>query len=232
MSLIRHLINAIIAAASITPRQSPSACSDGATIENLWLVERLNVTYTSDELVRPGNASWTITNTLTNTTERLSCTLRANYICELNGTPGDASFHIWLQINLDIATFTLNQSLPCRGETSSRSAYALGTAELYLICPTTGIKEDMSCHSDDDGTGFADGFITLLGPSARVRASRSLKGDTASGNTVSMKQRMNRWRHRFSDRGMEAWRGSSFGLSRGTTRTTPAMRPPLESLYE
>lgn len=41
-------------------RQSPPICSDGAIIKNLWLVEQLNVTYTSDELVKPGNASWTI----------------------------------------------------------------------------------------------------------------------------------------------------------------------------
>jgi hypothetical protein len=134
MMLISHLIKAVAAAgalqylvpvsarsatyrdtrASIASRHSAPACADGTTIENLWLVERLNVTYTSDELVHPGNASWSITNTLTNTTERINCTLRANYICELNGTPGDASFHIWLQINLDTATFTLNQTLPCR----------------------------------------------------------------------------------------------------------------------
>ncbi|KAK3304959.1 uncharacterized protein B0T15DRAFT_256332 [Chaetomium strumarium] len=182
MKLISYLIKALAAAgalqylvpvsarcaiyrdtrASIAPRQSPSACSDGTTIENLWLVERLNVTYTSDELVRPGNASWTVTNTLTNTTERISCTLRANYICELNGTPGDASFHIWLQINLDVATFTLNQTLPCGDRPPVRSAYALGTAELYLICPSRHADEDFSCYSDDDGTGFANGDVTLL----------------------------------------------------------------------
>lgn len=71
------------------------------------------MTYTADELVRPGNASFTISNKLTNTTERLHCALRANYICEIKSSEGDNSFGIWLQINLDVATFTLNQSLPC-----------------------------------------------------------------------------------------------------------------------
>jgi hypothetical protein len=95
------------------------ACADGDTIEDLWLVEQVNVTHTTDLLVEPGSASWTVTNTLTNITERLTCSLRANYICEMNGTPEDDSFHIWLQINLNIAVFTFNQSLPCGSETAS-----------------------------------------------------------------------------------------------------------------
>jgi hypothetical protein len=101
--------------ASTAVRETTPTCSDGAIIEKLWLVDQLNVTHTTDELVQPGSASWSLTNTLTNSTERLNCTLRANYICEMNGTPGDDSFHIWLQINLNLATFTLNQSLPCAG---------------------------------------------------------------------------------------------------------------------
>ena len=94
-------------------RQPQPVCSDGATIEKLWLVEQLNVTYTENELVRHGNASWTLTNNLAKTTEHISCTLRANYICELNGTPADAALHIWVQINLDVAMFSINQTIPC-----------------------------------------------------------------------------------------------------------------------
>ncbi|KAK4031592.1 hypothetical protein C8A01DRAFT_51380 [Parachaetomium inaequale] len=143
--------------ASTAVRETTPTCSDGATIENLWLVEQLNVTHTTDELVQPGSASWTLTNTLTNTTERLNCTLRANYICEMNGTPGDDSFHIWLQINLNLATFTLNQSLPCGSEAAPGSAYAIGTAEVYLVCGAGNI----SCYGDDDGGGSADGLVTV-----------------------------------------------------------------------
>ncbi len=106
--------------APVATRQSETVCSDGATIEKLWLVEHLNVTYTENELVRPGNASWTITNNLAKTTEHLSCALRANYICELNGTPGDAGLHIWVQINLDVAAFSMNQTIPCGSSGGSR----------------------------------------------------------------------------------------------------------------
>ncbi|SPQ27117.1 42ad1a92-c87c-4516-8d7d-6c71e4c7b4be [Thermothielavioides terrestris] len=142
--------------ALIAPPQTAPACSDGATIKNMWLVERLNVTYTGDERVQPGNASWTITNTLTNTTERLRCALRANYLCEFNGTLGNSSLHIWLQINLDVASFTLNQSLPCGSEAGTGSAYAVGTAQLYLICEDKTIVEGRSCYSNDDGSGELD----------------------------------------------------------------------------
>ncbi|KAK3906159.1 hypothetical protein C8A05DRAFT_12086 [Staphylotrichum tortipilum] len=145
--------------AAVAIRQSQVACSDGATVEKLWLVERLNVTYTENELVRHGNASWTIVNTLAKTTEHLSCALRANYICELNGTPGDPSLHIWVQINLDVATFSINQTITCGSEPTSRPASAIGTADLYLICPR--IDQDLSCYGDDDGGGYADGVVTL-----------------------------------------------------------------------
>jgi hypothetical protein len=103
----------------IAPQESVSGCSNGATIEDLWLVDHLNVTYTDNELVRPGNASWTITNNMTNASKRIDCVLRANYICELESTLGNESLHLWLQINLDVATFTINQSVACGSEAAS-----------------------------------------------------------------------------------------------------------------
>ncbi|KAK4139913.1 uncharacterized protein C8A04DRAFT_15399 [Dichotomopilus funicola] len=99
---------------SVVPRQQLSDCSDKTPIQGLWEVTHVNVTH--DQPERPGTASWSVLNTLTNTTEDLNCTLRANYICELDGTPEDDSFHIWLQINLNIAAFTLNQTLTCQDQ--------------------------------------------------------------------------------------------------------------------
>ncbi len=101
-------------------RQLPTVCSEGDTIKNLWRVEHLNVTYTTDELVRPGNASFSITTGTS--TQQLFCTLRANYVCEMKETPGDPGLYIWLQINLDVASFSLDQSLTC------------GTAPGYVSC--------------------------------------------------------------------------------------------------
>ncbi|KAK4150225.1 hypothetical protein C8A00DRAFT_46330 [Chaetomidium leptoderma] len=147
--------------ASVATRQTPSACSEGGTIESLWLVKQLNVTYANDLTVQPGNASWTITNTLTNTTKQIRCPLRANYICELDATLGESDLHIWLQINLDVARFSLNQSLPCGSEVASKSAYAVGNAELYLLCRDTAAEENLSCYGDDDAGVFANGLVTL-----------------------------------------------------------------------
>lgn len=96
---------------SVAPRQQILDCSNKTPIQGLWELTHVNVTH--DQPEQPGTASWSVLNTLTNTTEDLNCTLRANYICELDGTPEDDSFHIWLQINLNVAAFTLNQTLAC-----------------------------------------------------------------------------------------------------------------------
>jgi hypothetical protein len=41
---------------------------------------------------------------------------------------------------------------------SARSAYAIGTAEIYLVCGAGNI----SCYGDDDGGGSADGLVEVL----------------------------------------------------------------------
>lgn len=102
-----------------TTTQPSPVCSEGTILEDLWLVEQLNVTYSENPFAKPANASFTITHTLTNATERVDCSLRANYLCEIDGTSEDNALHIWLQINLDLATFTLNRSLDCGGEAGS-----------------------------------------------------------------------------------------------------------------
>jgi hypothetical protein len=80
---------------------------------NLWSVYGLNVTYTADETIKHGSATFTLMNTYTNHTECLNCSLRFNSICEFHGTPGDKGLQIWLQLNLELAYVTINQSMPC-----------------------------------------------------------------------------------------------------------------------
>ncbi|KXX82010.1 hypothetical protein MMYC01_201515 [Madurella mycetomatis] len=197
-------------------RQEPGpACSDGATIENLWLVKDLNVTYTSDELVRPGNATFTITNNLTNETERIHCALRANYVCDIRGTPGDDSLSIWLQINLDVARFTLNQSLACDNEPTSQSAYALGNTELYLVCLEEYIEEDMSCYGDDESGEYADGLVSLQ--------TNSLDATTPQISTADEARSL----HEVQDQHLQE-HPVSFPLPRGGRRTLPVMPVVLE----
>lgn len=117
-------------------RQRSSVCEYDATVPGLWLVDGLSVKYTNDEQAQPGNASWTLTNTLTNVTEHINCPLRLNYICDMNGTPKDSGLHIWLQINLNIAALSFNQTLPCGNETTAMYVCQL----LCCPCPETPIR--------------------------------------------------------------------------------------------
>ncbi|KAK4245101.1 hypothetical protein C7999DRAFT_16677 [Corynascus novoguineensis] len=142
----------------IPVRQISSVCEHGAIVPDLWLVDGLNVKYTNDEQAQPGNASWTLTNTLTNVTEHINCPLRLNYICDMNGTPKDSGLHIWLQINLNIAALSFNQTLPCGNETTAMSAYAIGNANVRLVCE----EENTSCSGSGDGGIFVDGSVSVV----------------------------------------------------------------------
>ncbi len=69
-----------------------------------WHVDAINVTYS------PGSASLVLSNSLTNKTEALTCPLTFNSVCQIMGTPNDETLQVVLQVNIDVATMTLNQS--------------------------------------------------------------------------------------------------------------------------
>jgi len=98
----------------------PDLCSDNSTVQGLWSVKELTVTYVPDLTKGSGTGAFTLTNTRTNFSEKLKCTLRANYLCDYQGTPGDPGLSIWLQLNLDIAYITINQSWSCGGSEHAR----------------------------------------------------------------------------------------------------------------
>ncbi|KAK4172415.1 hypothetical protein QBC36DRAFT_197051 [Triangularia setosa] len=131
----------------------------GDSQPGLWVVENLEVEYTGDEVLQRGNATFTLTNTNTKVTETLRCSLRANYICEFYGTPSDPDLDIWLQLNLNVASFTLNKTLPgCLGPEWG-DAWIVGQTELYLECPQDWTNK-MVCQ-DDGIEGVADGNVVL-----------------------------------------------------------------------
>lgn len=149
------------ASLTVDTRQTGQRCIAEDQIKTLWVVDKLNVHYTGDETVRPGNATFTLTHADKKVTEDIKCSLRANYVCEIYGTPADAQLHIWLQLNLNVGTFTLNRTLSdCLGE--GKNAYILGTAEMYLECPQQYIDEDEGMVCEDDGiAGPADGHVVV-----------------------------------------------------------------------
>ncbi|KAK3311901.1 hypothetical protein B0H66DRAFT_539017 [Apodospora peruviana] len=177
--------------ADTPPATSSDLCSDHATVNNLWAIKGLKVTYTPDETKKQGNATFILTNTRTKITEALSCPLRFNYICEFHGTPGDPGLSIWLQLNLQMAYITINQSWACGDDTAgavsaaryvhllptlpstglindgeSSTAFAVGTAEVTLVCPEDSGAEDedsLPCHGID-AEGYANGSVTVTAP--------------------------------------------------------------------
>ncbi|KAK0667083.1 hypothetical protein QBC41DRAFT_141945 [Cercophora samala] len=149
-------ISATPAPSHLSPRQQ--ICI-GDSQPGLWVVENLTVEYTGDEVLQRGNATFALTNTNTEVTETLRCSLRANYICEFYGTPSDPNLDIWLQLNLNVASFTLNKTLPgCLGPEWG-DAWIVGQTELYLECPQEWAGK-MVCQ-DDGIEGVADGNVVL-----------------------------------------------------------------------
>ncbi|KAK3990399.1 hypothetical protein QBC44DRAFT_239031 [Cladorrhinum sp. PSN332] len=148
-------------AGPVSSRQVDPGCTSEDTIPSLWVIDKLSVDYTDDETVRRGNATFTLTDNQKGTKENLRCELRANYVCDFQGTPGDKDLGIWLQLNLGVATFTLNKTLVgCAEGGSDRNAYVLGQTELYLECDGEYIEPGEGLYCVDDGIeGVANGSV-------------------------------------------------------------------------
>ncbi|KAK4210555.1 hypothetical protein QBC37DRAFT_254281, partial [Rhypophila decipiens] len=131
-------------------------CADSATVKDLWTVQGLKVTYASDLTRDSGKSTFKLTNTRTNFSEELSCSLRANYVCEYKGTPADPGLNIWMQLHIEKAYVTINQSYPCGAST----AYALGMAEVTLTCPDGFYEKGLACSGADE-EGSASGVVTV-----------------------------------------------------------------------
>lgn len=166
MARLSHLLTPVVAmftlANALPPnsvRQTqPDVCVDGAKIPNLWSVRDLLVIYSADDGQTPSNATFTISNTRTNTTETLHCNLRANYQCSFAGTPKDKTTNVWFQLNLR-AYFSFSQTQSCDGVT----AEVQGMAEMELHCKGDSLVEGMSCTGDAEPS-FASGLVAVSRP--------------------------------------------------------------------
>jgi hypothetical protein len=77
-----------------------------------WTISNLTATFGA-EVQTGGRCTWAFTDKLTNKTDTLTCSLRANSRCEVVGTPSNPSAHIYLQIAIDMAYWTVNQTWSC-----------------------------------------------------------------------------------------------------------------------
>jgi len=139
--------------------QGAAVCSEGTNIPNLWSFQSLVVDYTEDETVRQGNASFSITNTLTSRTDNLRCSLIFNSLCEVFGTPSDKDLHIWVQVNWGAAAITIAQPWKC-DNIDAKDTSVIGMTEVELLCPETTLEEGRSCRSDQAPT-FVSGTVQI-----------------------------------------------------------------------
>jgi hypothetical protein len=77
-----------------------------------WTISKLSVTF-GEEVSIGGTMSFDLTNSVTNTTDALKCSLRANSRCEIAGTPTDKNIHIYIQTMVGTMYVTINQT--CTG---------------------------------------------------------------------------------------------------------------------
>jgi hypothetical protein len=108
-----------------------------------WNVTNLKVTYGA-EVSTGGKVSFTFSNLLTKSSEALTCALRANSRCEVVGTPSDKGVHIYLQVSIDTAYWTVNETWSCA--TNPGTKYVLGVTEMPLACPD--YSPTMTCTVD------------------------------------------------------------------------------------
>ena len=78
-----------------------------------WTISGLEVHYSDDSPVIPGNTTFSLTSSLSNTTEEITCPVPFNYACRLNGTPKNKDLNLQIQFGPDMALAFLNQTFVC-----------------------------------------------------------------------------------------------------------------------
>ena len=100
-----QLVHPLLAAPTDVTRRL--ACADNFPS---WTIKGFKATY-SNNVTPPGAASFSITSG--NSTEALTCELRANSRCAFYGTPANKGLTIEMQTILDTLYVTLNQTFAC-----------------------------------------------------------------------------------------------------------------------
>jgi len=112
-----------------------------------WTISGLQIHYSDDSFV-PGNVTFSLTSSLTNTTEDIKCEVPFNYACRMNGTPKNKDLNLQLQFVPDTALAILNQTWVCADTPGQPTTpeWVIGTADITLTCPDPPF-ENMTCSS-------------------------------------------------------------------------------------
>lgn len=77
-----------------------------------WTISNLKI-QSRDTVGNTGTAAFTLTYGLTGKSDALNCSLVANYRCEIDGPPGNKNLKVNLQVQNDVAYFSLSEQLSC-----------------------------------------------------------------------------------------------------------------------
>ncbi|KAK0706247.1 hypothetical protein B0T26DRAFT_679957 [Lasiosphaeria miniovina] len=136
-----------------------------------WTLESLRVTY-SDDTYTPGTAQLNITSSATNRTEAVSCDLQFNSLCQIFGTAADAALQIYLQVNLDAAVISFNESWTGCSPNGQPGvpvlpSFAVGSSEFEVVCPAQ-IEDTMSCTGPVGGPLLVNTSIVASTPETDI----------------------------------------------------------------
>jgi hypothetical protein len=102
-----------------------------------WAISNFSVTYSDDTPHTPGNASFTVTNTFTNQSQFLACSLPFNYDCSMNDTLDSQDSKIDLLVDIEGVYVTINETWPCNKGTNATERWVL-LHGLFLEDPMLG----------------------------------------------------------------------------------------------
>jgi hypothetical protein len=85
-----------------------------------WSIKDFKVVFGAgqNQQLPTANASFTISGGLGTGSDSLTCTLRANSHCQIDGIPSDKNCHIYIQTYLDQYIVNINETVGCDGNPS------------------------------------------------------------------------------------------------------------------
>ncbi len=85
-----------------------------------WSVKDFKVVFGAGQgqSLPTAKTTFTLTGGVAGKSDTISCTMRANSHCQIDGIPSDKNCHIYIQTYLDTYLISFNETISCDGQTS------------------------------------------------------------------------------------------------------------------